>query len=28
MDKFAGTPPWDQVLIERGWLSNEPVQLL
>ena len=28
MDKFAGTPPWDQVLIERGWLSNEPAQLL
>jgi hypothetical protein len=28
MNKFAGTPPWDQVLIERGWLSNDPAQLL
>jgi DNA-binding transcriptional LysR family regulator len=28
MKKFAGTPPWDQVLIQRGWLSEEPVQLI
>ncbi|MCE2859700.1 MAG: LysR family transcriptional regulator [Oxalobacteraceae bacterium] len=28
MKKFAGTPPWDQVLIEKGWLTKEPAQLV
>lgn len=28
MNKFAGTPPWDRVLIERGWLTEEPAQLV
>ena len=28
MDRFAGTPVWDQVLIERGWLSQEPARLI
>ena len=28
MNKFARTPPWDRVLIERGWLTEEPAQLL
>jgi DNA-binding transcriptional LysR family regulator len=28
MNKFSGTPPWDRVLIERGWLTEEPAQLV
>lgn len=28
MERFAGTPVWDQVLINKGWLSKEPAQLV
>ena len=28
MERFAGTPVWDQVLIDKGWLSKEPAQLV
>ena len=28
MERFAGTPVWDQVLIDQGWLSKEPAQLV
>ena len=28
MEHFAGTPVWDQVLIDKGWLSQEPAQLV
>ena len=28
MEKFAGTPVWDRLLIDKGWLSEEPAQLI